>query len=119
MRRSSLWALMLCALLALSLGVAACGGDDDEGGGEQGAKQETSTKGKMGGKLTALWTDDVDFIDPGRTYYQMGNEIIEATQSTLIAYKPENSVAAEPLLAACDPEVSDDRKTSRSSSSRA
>jgi peptide/nickel transport system substrate-binding protein len=110
MRRSSLWALMLCALLALSLGVAACGGDDDEGGGEQGAKQEAPTKGKMGGKLTALWTDDVDFIDPGRTYYQMGHELNEATQKTLMAYKPEDSETPVPDLAESDPEVSDDGK---------
>jgi hypothetical protein len=34
MRRSFQWTIILGVLLALTLGVAACGGDDDSGGGE-------------------------------------------------------------------------------------
>ena len=71
MRRSFQWTLILGALLALTLGIAACGGDDDDDS-EPGTTQGTPAEGKKGGTLTALWTDDVDFIDPGITYYQMG-----------------------------------------------
>lgn len=109
MRRSALWALM-CALLALSVGVAACGGDDDEGS-EQGAEQGTPAQGKQGGKLTALWTDDVDFIDPGQTYYQPARGIYEATQKTLLSYKPDDPITPVPDLAESNPEISDDGKT--------
>ena len=40
----------------------------------------TTAEGKQGGKLTMLWTDDVDFIDPGQTYYTMGSLVAVATQ---------------------------------------
>ena len=39
---------------------------------ETGTGSGAPVQGKQGGKLTMLWTDDVDFIDPGQTYYQMG-----------------------------------------------
>jgi hypothetical protein len=66
MRRSFQWTFILGVLLALTLGVAACGGDDsDSGTGEQGSDTSTPQEGKKGGKLTSLWTDDVDNIDCG------------------------------------------------------
>ena len=37
-----------------------------------------------------LWTDDVDNIDPGITYYQMGYMVGYATQRPLYSYKPED-----------------------------
>ena len=71
MRRSPKWTLFLGALLVLALGVAACGGSSG-GSSESGTSQGTPAKGKQGGKLISLWAGDVDFIDPGETYYQMG-----------------------------------------------
>ena len=79
MRRSVQWTLILGVLLALSFGVAACGGDDDSDSGEQGTTAGTPAEGKKGGKLTALWAGDTDNIDPGITYYQMGTQIIPNT----------------------------------------
>jgi peptide/nickel transport system substrate-binding protein len=109
MRRSLTWTLILGAVLALTLGVAACGGDDDdEGGSEQATSEGAPTEGKRGGKLTSLWGGDVDFIDPGQTYYQMGTQVVRATQSTLYAPKVDDSSVAEPQLAESDPEISDD-----------
>ena len=114
MRRSP-WTFLLGLLLVLALGVAGCGGDD--GGGEGGTgEQGTSTgapveKGKQGGKITSLWTDDVDFIDPGQTYYQMGFQVAGATHSMLYWFKPDDAVNAEPLLAEGDPQISEDGKT--------
>jgi peptide/nickel transport system substrate-binding protein len=111
MRRSFQWTIILGVLLALTLGVAACGGNDDEGTGEQGTNTGTPAEGKKGGKLVSLWTDDVDNIDPGITYYQMGFQVNAATQKTLYGYKPEDGVNAVPDLAESDPQISEDGKT--------
>jgi peptide/nickel transport system substrate-binding protein len=108
MRRSFTWTLILGALFALTFGMAACGGDDDDGGGEQTATEGAPGEGKRGGKLTALWGGDVDFIDPGQTYYQPGQQVADATQSTLYAPKVDDASVAEPLLAESDPQVSED-----------
>jgi peptide/nickel transport system substrate-binding protein len=110
MRRSIHWTLILGALLALTLGVAACGGDDGDGG-ETGTSQGTPAEGKKGGKLTVLWTDDVDNIDPGITYYQMGFMVTEATQRPLYNYEADDGVNAVPDLAESDPQISEDGKT--------
>jgi peptide/nickel transport system substrate-binding protein len=108
MRRSSKWTLLLGALLALSMFVAACGGSDSGSKSESGSDQGTPAEGKQGGKLTALWTDDTDNIDPGITYYQMGFQVAKATVRSLYGYKPDDAVNAVPDLAESDPQISDD-----------
>ncbi len=108
MRRSVQWTLILGVLLALSFGVAACGGDDDSDSGEQGTTAGTPAEGKKGGKLTALWAGDTDNIDPGVTYYQMGTQIIRATQATPYAPKIDDAAVNEPQLAESDPQVAED-----------
>jgi peptide/nickel transport system substrate-binding protein len=114
MRRSA-WTGAVAVAAALSLGITACGGGDDNGGGggnsESSAKQGAPVQGKQGGKLTVLWTDDVDFIDCGETYYQMGYFICSATQKALYSYKPDDGTQMVPDLAESLPEVSDDGKT--------
>jgi peptide/nickel transport system substrate-binding protein len=107
MRRSTTWTLTLGALLALSLFVAACGGSSNDKS-ESGSNQGTPAQGKQGGKLTELWTDDTDNIDPGITYYQMGFQIAKATVRSLYGYKPDDAVNAVPDLAESDPQISDD-----------
>jgi peptide/nickel transport system substrate-binding protein len=110
--RRSLWTFMLCALLALSLGVAACGGDDEGGGtGEKGTDTGTPAEGKQGGKLTVLATDDVDFIDPGQTYYTFGFMVAGATQKPLYSFKPDDAETPVPDLAEGEPEIAEDAKT--------
>src|SRR3982750_624356 len=111
MRRSFQWTIILGVLLALTLGVAACGGADNGGGSEQSTNKGTPAEGKKGGKLTSLWTDDVDNIDPGITYYQMGFQVVQATQKALYGYKPDDGSTAVPDLAESDPQVSQDGKT--------
>ena len=106
MKRSVHWTLILGVLLALTLGVAACGGDDD--GDEAGTSQGTPAEAKKGGKLTALWASDVDYIDPGQTYYQVGNIPVRATQSPLYLPKVDDATTPEPILAESDPQVSED-----------
>ena len=106
MRRSVHWTLILGALLALTFGVAACGGDD--GGGEQDTNTGTPAEGKKGGKLVALWAGDTDNIDPGITYSQWGLPIIRATQKTLYRPKIDDGSVVEPDLAEADPEIAED-----------
>jgi peptide/nickel transport system substrate-binding protein len=107
MRRSSKWTLFLGSLLALSLFVAACGGgsSNNKSSGESGTNQGTPAQGKQGGKLTELWTDDVDNIDPGITYYQMGFQVAKATVRSLYGYKPDDPIHAVPDLAESDPQI--------------
>src|ERR671931_836924 len=90
MRRSFQWTIILGVLLALTLGVAACGGDDSSSN-EGSSNQGTPAEGKQGGKLTSLWASDVDFIDPGITYYQVGNIVVRATQSSLYLPKIDDA----------------------------
>jgi peptide/nickel transport system substrate-binding protein len=110
MRRSFQWTIILGVLLALTLGVAACGGDDS-GSGESGSSKGTPAEGKQGGKLTVLWTDDTDNIDPGITYYQMGFTVNAATNKALYGYKPDDGINYVPDLAESDPQIAEDGKT--------
>ena len=114
MGRSVRWAFALGIALVLGFGIAACGGDDEGGGGggdEQSASTGAPVKGKQGGKLTVLWTDDVDFIDPGRSYYVMGYFVSSATQKALYSYKPDDGEKMVPDLADGEPQVSEDGRT--------
>src|ERR1044072_3553635 len=114
MRRSA-WTTGVAVLAALSLGVAACGDSGDPGteGGDPTpvGGDATPEPGKIGGKLTVLWAGDVDFIDCGRTYSQMGVFICYSTQKSLYAYKPDDSLTMVPDHAEGPPEVSEDGKT--------
>src|SRR3954469_23560314 len=111
MRRSAR-TLAVAAMAALSLGVAACGSSSDnknDSGNKTG--NQTNANPKTGGKLTVLWSNDVDYIDCGATYYQMGQFICYGTQRPLYSYKPDDATTLVPDLAAAAPEVSADAKT--------
>jgi len=114
-------------MLVLALIVAACGGDDNASGGgttTSGGSSDASTasgaddnaaavevQGKKGGKLTMLASTDVDYLDPGHTYYTAGYQVLEPTQRPLYSFKPQDSNVPVPDLAASDPQISDDKKT--------
>src|SRR5215208_8095952 len=132
----SLWKtlLALAALIAL-LGLGACGGDDDEGeGGGTPAQSQSGggdanvteqlfagsavtniakpEEGKKGGKLTMLSAGDVDYMDPGKTYYSYGFAIMNAIHRGLYAYPPrQGQIEAVPDLAEDMPDISEDGKT--------
>jgi peptide/nickel transport system substrate-binding protein len=101
--------------LALALAgavLAGCGGGSDRpGADEQSGPGGAPIKGKLGGKLTMLWTDDVDNIDPGITYYQMGYMVSYATQRPLYSWKPDDGQTPVPDLAEAQPQVSRDGRT--------
>jgi peptide/nickel transport system substrate-binding protein len=92
----------------LSALAAGCGGG---GGDERSPSAGAPVHGRQGGKLTVLWTDDIDNIDCGITYYQMGVFICSATQKALYGYRPTDGAHMVPDLALSAPQVSGDGKT--------
>src|SRR5215210_5546276 len=110
MIRSPLRLLALLALVALASFVVACGSDDKSSGGKSSADGGTPVKGKKGGKLEQLGASDVDFLDPGQTYYTACIHITVATQKTLYLNVPGKADPV-PDLAVGEPEVSDDKKS--------
>jgi len=102
---------MLAFSVALALVVAACGGSSKKSS-TAGATGTTPPAGaKQGGHITFLAAADVDYIDPGQTYYTFGYMVEYATQRTLYSFKPQDSVNPVPDLATGPPEISSDRKT--------
>ena len=117
MSRSTLRLAVAPVAAALALVIAACGGSDNNGasGGTSsssstggGAAQETG--GKQGGLLKQLGSSDVDYLDPGHTYFTAGYQVAYVTQRPLYSFKPGQTVPV-PDLAAAKPEISSDLKT--------
>jgi peptide/nickel transport system substrate-binding protein len=115
MTRSSLRLLLASVVAALALVVAACGGDDNSGSGgssSSGGGNASSETGqaKTGGVLRQLGSTDVDYLDPGHTYYTAGYQVAYVTHRTLYGFKP-GTADPVPDLAADKPQISDDLKT--------
>jgi peptide/nickel transport system substrate-binding protein len=110
MIRSPLRLLAGLALLALTLVVVACGGSDNGSSGSDNGSSGSTTSGKKGGKLEQLGASDVDFLDPGQTYYTQGYEVAYVTQRPLYSFKPGDD-AIQNDLAASAPVISDDKKS--------
>jgi peptide/nickel transport system substrate-binding protein len=116
MSRSTLRLAVAPVVAALALVVAACGGSDNNGGsggtsssasGGGAASQETG--GKQGGRLKQLGSTDVDYLDPGHTYFTAGYQVAYVTHRPLYSFKPGQRVPV-PDLAAGKPEISSDLK---------
>ena len=119
------------AALAAALAVAGCGGDDGtstDGTPAQRAESDVNVteqlfadsatanlehpaQGKRGGKLTVLSSADVDYLDPGKTYYIYTMGILNALHRGLYAYAPDDTTAPVPDLAADAPDIAPDGKT--------
>src|SRR3954466_4268972 len=116
MHRSRLRFLTLAALMLLALFVAACGSDNNSSSGTPAEKSSSDQKaaisgGQKGGTLTQLGSTDVDFLDPGHSYYTAGFQVIYAANRTLYSFKPEDGTNPVPDLAEAEPEISQDKKT--------
>jgi peptide/nickel transport system substrate-binding protein len=121
MSRSHLRFLVAGMLVVLAFVVAACGGDDNKssdsgsGGGTSSATktnaQAADTAAKKGGKLTMLASSDVDYVDPGHTYYTFGEMVTLATNRPLYSFKPEDANKPVPDLADGEAQISADKKT--------
>jgi peptide/nickel transport system substrate-binding protein len=112
--------LPLLAAAGISLGVAACGGDSDSGNGSGTTKSGAGNgqfngaapgEGKKGGHLTALAAGDVDYVDPGQTYYSFGYMIHYAVNRGLYSYGPGDNEKPRPDIADGEPQISSDQKT--------
>jgi peptide/nickel transport system substrate-binding protein len=91
----------------LAVGVAACGG-----GSKKSSTTSAGTSGKTGGTLTLVSSGDVDdALDPGYSYYQFDFVLTGALHRTLYAYKPNDTTAPSPDLAAGPAQISDGGKT--------
>jgi peptide/nickel transport system substrate-binding protein len=103
----------------IALGVAACGGDSGSGNNSSTTSKSAGTpfsgaapgEGKKGGHLTALAAGDVDYVDPGQTYYSFGYMIHYVVNRTLYSYGPGDTEKPRPDIAAGEPEISADQKT--------
>jgi peptide/nickel transport system substrate-binding protein len=124
----------LGAVLAC-LALAACGGGGSDESGTSGGGSPATTaggggnvteqlfagsaadnrknpdQGKKGGKLTVLSAGDVDYMDPGTTYYVYTIGIMNAMHRGLYAYLPGSTQQAVPDLADGDPQIAKNGKT--------
>jgi peptide/nickel transport system substrate-binding protein len=117
MTNRSLRLLLAAASGTLVLGAAACGSDDNNDSGSKSGGGAVSTpakaeipEGSQGGTLKVLGASDVDYVDPGHTYYTTGYQLAFAIGRPLYGYKP-NEDTPTPDLADGQPEISADKKT--------
>src|SRR3954464_7723025 len=110
--------LVVSALAALALVVAACGGSDSSSSTSSkttakpaGGGTPDTTAGKKGGKLTMLSSSDVDYLDPGHTYYTAGEQVDGAMGRTLYTIGPKDPGKTIPDIADGEPQISADKKT--------
>jgi peptide/nickel transport system substrate-binding protein len=92
----------LSIAVALSVGVTACGGDDEAGGSA------------AGGSITVGQASQPDFLDPALSYTVHGWEPMWLVYTPLVTYKREGGDAGSELmpgLAQDMPAVSDDGRT--------
>jgi peptide/nickel transport system substrate-binding protein len=113
MRRTPLRVLLLAVLGSLALVVAACGGSSKSSSSNTatGTGGQAPTQGKRGGSVTVLSSGDVDYVDPGQTYYQFGYMLNTATNRTLYQFKPGDATKPVDDLASGPPQISKDLKT--------
>ena len=110
MRRVRLSALLIGLIAVFALVAAGCGGSDDEGGSSSDTGGGAPAEGKQGGDLTFLAAADVDYLDPGQSYYTFGYQVLYSTNRPLYSFAPGDE-EPQPDLAEAEPEVSEDKQT--------
>lgn len=114
MRKLKLSWLLPVLLLALAMVAVGCGGDDEGDSGDSGSQVAGGGKaeeGKQGGAVTFLAAGDVDYLDPGQTYYTFGYMVHYAVNRTLYGFKPTEADTPIPDIAEGEPEISEDNKS--------
>src|SRR4051812_3520219 len=113
MRRVRLSALLIGLIAVFAVVVAGCGGDDSSSESANTGKSSNTApvEGKQGGKLTFLAAADVDYLDPGQTYYTFGYQVLYPTNRPLYSFAPDDKDKPRADLAEGDPQISDDKKT--------
>jgi peptide/nickel transport system substrate-binding protein len=104
------WLALLCVPL---IALAGCGSSKKKSSSTPAgtANAQPTGQAKKGGNLTVLYNADVDYIDPGATYYQYGFNIAYSTQRPLYSFKPEDTTSSTPDLATAPAEITDAGKT--------
>jgi peptide/nickel transport system substrate-binding protein len=110
MRRLRLSGLLLGLVAILALVAAGCGGSDSEDTGGGNAQGGAPAEGKQGGALTFLAAADVDYLDPGQSYYTFGYQVLYSTNRPLYSFSPDEPEKPMPDLADGDPQISEDLK---------
>ena len=113
----SLRMLLMSILAALALFAVACGDDEEPAAGGSADTQEAAPgsgdgepQGKQGGVLEQLGSADVDYLDPGHTYYTGGYQVAYATHRPLYSFKPgEEQPVAD--LAEGEPQLAEDARS--------
>ncbi|MET0555128.1 MAG: ABC transporter substrate-binding protein, partial [Vicinamibacteria bacterium] len=123
--------LPFLAACAAAIAIVGCGGGDDGSSSSSGTPAQSESdnpteqlfagsatanlkdpaQGKKGGTLSVLSAGDVDFLDPGKTYYTYTIGIINALHRGLYAYLPQDASKPVPDLAADMPQISKDGRT--------
>ncbi len=119
------------AACAAAIAIAGCGGGDDGSSSSSGTPAQSESDnpteqlfagsatanlkdpadGKKGGTLTVLSASDVDWLDPGKTYYVYAIGIVNALHRGLYSYRPDDASKPVPDLAGSEPQVAPDGKT--------
>ncbi|TNY37438.1 ABC transporter substrate-binding protein [Thermomonospora catenispora] len=89
MKSPRLLALTAAGTLALSLGLTACGGDDEggNGGGWNAAVNKVhNPSDKKGGVLRMAISSDIDSTDPGNMYYAWSTNFSRLYSRSLLTY---------------------------------
>ncbi len=121
MKSTTRWLFALVAAVGLAFVVSACGSDDDDsdsstssGSGipeEFVGPTEAPDGAAEGGDLKVIAAGDVDYIDPGASYYQFTYMINNAGHRQLLTWGPDDVEEPTPDGAEDYPEVSDDGQT--------
>jgi peptide/nickel transport system substrate-binding protein len=110
MRRVRLSALLIGLIAVLAVVAAGCGGSDNESSGGGDTSGSAPAQGKQGGDLTFLAAADVDYLDPGQSYYTFGYQVLYSVNRPLYSFSPDQPDKPQADLAEGDPQISDDKK---------
>jgi peptide/nickel transport system substrate-binding protein len=106
----------LMLLIGAMAVISACGSDDggSDGGSGSGSANPSGAEigeGKQGGDVTYLAAADIDYLDPGQTYYTFGFMVQFAVNRSLYQFEPDDGETPVPDLADGEPQISEDAKT--------
>ena len=105
------FAFVAMLVVLASLAVAACGSDDKDSSSSGDATTKSIPTGQKGGTVTALAAGDVDYMDPGQTYYTFGYQVAYSVNRALYYFSPEDSSKQIPDIADGEPEIAEDGKS--------
>ncbi len=105
------FAFVAVLVVLASLAVAACGSDDKDSSSSGDSTTKSVPTGQKGGTVTALAAGDVDYMDPGQTYYTFGYQVAYSVNRALYYFSPEDSSKQIPDTADGEPEIAEDGKS--------